>query len=79
MNKYLGHPMQMYGIEEIRLVGGKADGMRMLSVRNGKAVFDAAQSQDGMPIFLYRAFAVDNTNELIYNGVKALTEKNKKG
>ena len=30
-----------------------------LKVRNGKAVFDAAQSTDGMPIFLYRAFAVD--------------------
>ena len=30
-----------------------------LRVANGKAVFDAAQSQDGMPIFLYRAFAVD--------------------
>lgn len=30
-----------------------------LKVKNGKAVFDAAQSTDGMPIFLYRAFAVD--------------------
>ncbi|MBQ5592032.1 MAG: metallophosphoesterase [Clostridia bacterium] len=30
-----------------------------LRVRNGKAVFDAAESTDGMPIFLYRAFAVD--------------------
>lgn len=38
MNKYLGHPMQVYGVEETRLVGGKADGMRMLNVRNGKGL-----------------------------------------
>ena len=38
MNKYIGHPMQIYGIEETRLVGGKADGMRMLNVRNGKGL-----------------------------------------
>jgi len=34
MNKYIGHSLQLYGIEEHRLVGGKGDGMRILEVRN---------------------------------------------
>lgn len=35
MNKYIGHEQQLYGVREMRLVGGKADGMRILSVFNG--------------------------------------------
>ncbi|MCQ2432127.1 MAG: aldose 1-epimerase family protein [Clostridia bacterium] len=35
MNEYIGNPAQMYGAEEVRLVGGKGDGMRLLNVRNG--------------------------------------------
>ncbi|MBE6611374.1 MAG: DUF4432 family protein [Ruminococcaceae bacterium] len=35
MNRYLGHESQLYGVEEMRLVGGKGDGMRLLEVRNG--------------------------------------------
>ena len=35
MNKYIGHEQQLYGVREMRLVGGKADGMRILSVNNG--------------------------------------------
>lgn len=31
---YLGHPSQLCGVEEVRLVGGKGDGMRLLQVRN---------------------------------------------
>ena len=38
MNKYLGHELQMDGVEEMRLSGGKGDGMRMLYVRNGKGL-----------------------------------------
>ena len=38
MNKYIGHPSQLYGVKETRMVGGKADGMRMLEVRNGKGL-----------------------------------------
>lgn len=37
-NKYIGHPSQLYGVREIRMVGGKADGMRLLEVRNGKGL-----------------------------------------
>ena len=38
MNKYAGHQNQIYGVEEMRLTGGKADGMRMLFVRKGKGL-----------------------------------------
>lgn len=38
MNKYIGHELQLYGVEEMRLCGGKGDGMRMLNVRNGKGL-----------------------------------------
>lgn len=33
-NPYVGHPSQLYGVEEVRLVGGRGDGMRLLQVRN---------------------------------------------
>lgn len=33
-NSYIGHPSQLCGVEEMRLVGGKGDGMRLLQVRN---------------------------------------------
>ena len=36
-----------------------ADGTTV-KIRNNKAVFAAAESADGMPIFIYRAFAVDS-------------------
>ena len=35
MNRYIGHPSQLYGVEEVRLVGGKGDGMHLLQVNNG--------------------------------------------
>lgn len=38
MNKYIGHPYQLAGFQEYRLTGGKADGMRMLRVKNGKGL-----------------------------------------
>lgn len=31
---YIGHPMQLCGVEEVRLCGGTGDGMRLLQVRN---------------------------------------------
>lgn len=33
-NKYIGHQLQMYGVEEYRLEGGKGGGMKMYNVRN---------------------------------------------
>jgi len=38
MNPYIGHPSQLYGVEEHRLVGGKGDGMRLLEVNNGRGL-----------------------------------------
>ena len=38
MNKYIGHQGQIFGVEEMRLSGGKGDGMRMFYVRNGKGL-----------------------------------------
>lgn len=37
-NKYIGHPSQLFGVRETRMVGGKADGMRLLEVRNGNGL-----------------------------------------
>lgn len=34
MNKYIGHELQLYGVREMRLIGGKGDGMRILLVHN---------------------------------------------
>ncbi len=38
MNKYVGHPSQLRGIEEHRLVGGKGDGMRLFQVRGSRGI-----------------------------------------
>jgi len=38
MNKYVGHDNQILGVEEVRMVGGKGDGLRLLQVRNGKGL-----------------------------------------
>ncbi|MGN1081516.1 MAG: aldose 1-epimerase family protein [Acutalibacteraceae bacterium] len=37
--KYLGHPSQDHYIEEVRLCGGRGDGMRLLQVNNGNGLF----------------------------------------
>lgn len=38
MKNYIGHESQLFGVREVRLVGGKADGMRILQVENGKGL-----------------------------------------
>ncbi len=38
MNKYIGNEMQLYYVKEARLSGGKADGMRVLFVKNAKGL-----------------------------------------
>lgn len=35
---YYGHESQIMGVEEVRLTGGKGDGMRLFQVRNGKGL-----------------------------------------
>lgn len=34
LNPYIGHPSQLAGVEEVRLIGGKGDGMRLLNLWN---------------------------------------------
>ena len=38
MNNYIGHPTQLFGVEEHRLVGGKGDGLRLFEVNNGRGL-----------------------------------------
>lgn len=38
MNKYLGHPLQITGVEELILMKGKGKGMTFLNIRNGKGL-----------------------------------------
>ncbi len=38
INPYIGHESQLYGVEEVRLVGGRGDGMRLLNIKNGKGL-----------------------------------------
>lgn len=33
-NPYIGHPSQLCAVEDVRLIGGKGDGMRLLQIRN---------------------------------------------
>ena len=33
LNPYIGHPSQLCSVEEVRLTGGKGDGMRLLQIR----------------------------------------------
>lgn len=35
---YYGHESQIMGVEEVRLVGGRGDGMRLFQVRNGRGL-----------------------------------------
>lgn len=35
---YYGHPSQLFGVTEYRLIGGKSDGMRIFHVKNGKGL-----------------------------------------
>lgn len=39
MDKHIGNELQLYGVEEMRLTGGKGDGMRFLQIRNAKGLF----------------------------------------
>lgn len=38
VNKYTGHPTQLCAVREVRAVGGKEDGMRLLEVYNGQGL-----------------------------------------
>lgn len=58
-NKYIGHPLQLSGVEEYRLQGGKGDGMRLLRIRNGHGI--------DMTICADRC---SDISELYYDGIR---------
>lgn len=39
MNKYIGHPSQVSGVEEVTLSRGKGRGMTLLEIRNGQGLY----------------------------------------
>ncbi len=57
MNEYIGHPSQLYGVEEHRLCSGKGDGMRLFEVNNGRGVMFTISADRGGDI-----------SRLFYNG-----------
>ena len=47
--KYIGHPSQICGVEELTLAKGKGKGMTLLELRNGKGLnitFSADRAMD---------------------------------
>ena len=50
MNKYIGHPLQLCGVEEVTLAKGKGKGMTLLEVRNGKGLFFTLSADRSMDI-----------------------------
>jgi len=59
MNPYIGHPSQLYGIEEHRLVGGKGDGIRLLEINNGKGLELTLSPDRNMDISRLRAKGIN--------------------
>ena len=38
MNQYIGHPSQLFGMEEHQLTRGKGKGLRLIEIHNGKGL-----------------------------------------
>lgn len=54
VRRYLGNSKQLFRAEEYRLVGGKGDGMRMFSVRNGAEMEFVCSADRGMDLHYLR-------------------------
>ena len=50
MNRYIGHPSQLSGVEEVTLARGKGKGMTLLEVRNGKGLCFTVSADRAMDI-----------------------------
>ena len=50
MNRYIGHPSQLSGVEEVTLARGKGKGMTLLEVRNGKGLCFTLSADRAMDI-----------------------------
>lgn len=69
-NTYIGHPSQLCGVEEVRLIGGKGDGMRFLQLRNA-AGLEMTVSADRCADISRLFFKGDNMGYFAPNGYVA--------
>ena len=69
-NPYIGHTSQLCGVEEVRLVGGKGDGMRLLQLRNA-AGLEMTVSADRCADISRLIFKGDNMGHFSANGYVA--------
>lgn len=72
MNPYIGHNSQLCAAEEVRLVGGKGDGMRLLQIRNA-AGLEMTISADRCADISRLIFKGDNMGYFSPNGYVAPT------
>ena len=70
MRAYYGHESQIRGVEEVRLVGGKGDGMRLLQLRNAKGL-EMTISADRCADISRLIFKGDNMGYFSANGYVA--------
>lgn len=70
--EYVGNISQLIHVQESRLTGGKADGVRMLNVRNGSGISFEVAADRGMDI-PYLNYKGINTGFLAFPGVTAPT------
>ena len=78
INPYIGHASQLCGVEEVRLVGGKGDGMRLLQLRNA-AGLEMTISADRCADISRLVFKGDNMGYFSPNGYVAPTYYDDKG
>ena len=78
INPYIGHASQLYGVEEVRLVGGKGDGMRLLQLRNA-AGLEMTVSADRCADISRLTFKGDNMGYFSPNGYVAPSYYDDKG
>lgn len=78
MNPYIGHNSQLCGVEEVRLVGGKGDGMRLLQLRNA-AGLEMTISADRCADISRLIFKGDNMGYFSPCGYVSPTYYNEKG
>jgi len=78
INPYIGHVSQLCGVEEVRLVGGKGDGMRLLQLRNA-AGLEMTVSADRCADISRLVFKGNNMGYFSPNGYVAPSYYDEKG
>ena len=78
INPYIGHTSQLCGVEEVRLIGGKGDNMRLMQVRNA-AGLEMTICGDRCADIYRLTFKGDNMGYLSSNGFVAPSYYESKG